>query len=107
MEVGQRVGVTNRSISAYERLTIDPPVDVFAKWARAVGMTLIVELTDQDTVPVSVPVEAIETARLLANLDENELKLVGQLARVLPGISARDKFIIERDLEWMASTSKD
>jgi hypothetical protein len=34
------------TVSAYEKMQANPPVDAFAAWARAVGMEFMVDLKD-------------------------------------------------------------
>lgn len=97
--VGELIGRTGASVSAYERFEQHPPVDVFAAWARSLGMRLIVDLDDSERVPVAVSPDLVETVRALNRLSTDDREIVARLITALPTMSRRERRILAGDLE--------
>ena len=74
------------SVTNYEAMTRQPKINVFAAWARAVGLRLVVDLDDAEStrVPVLVQPDRAELAKALDVLDESDLAIVrGVIERLL------------------------
>lgn len=78
----------NTAVSNWETLRRHPKLDDMAAWARVLGMRLIVDLDDieSDRVPVLLPPgRAVELAKALTTLGEEDFAYVEALVRRLTG----------------------
>lgn len=84
-DLGRDTDYTKGAVSGWERFDYHPPVDVFASWARVLGLRLRVELVDPEdrAVAVRVPPEYAALCRELAALPADDLAVVRDMIRRL------------------------
>lgn len=83
---------TRSAISAYESFNRHPPINVFAAWARAVGMRLIVDLEwgDVEHVQVRAMRSSANSVHQLLSVIEVEGSDRAELAELLVDLLADD-----------------
>lgn len=67
-EVARRAGVGGTALSNWEQLKRDPSLDVYARWAKALGFELIVDLEPLDSPRMQILVDR-RHAELLKTID--------------------------------------
>lgn len=85
--IGDDEPVHRGTISNWETFKRHPRIDVFAAWARAVGLRLIVDLdaADGKRIPVLLDPETAEVARELDLLTPEDRKIIAAtVRRMLP-----------------------
>lgn len=78
-------GLTKQSLEKWEDFTVQPKIDRFAAWARALGLRLEVDLVQRDepTVVARLPADVADLAREIALLDDGDRAyLVETVARL-------------------------
>lgn len=105
-EIARELGKTTfsrKSVNSYEKFVNQPPIDVMAAWARAVGLRLQVDLIDSAVerqtiavLPVVAPM-AVELERL----SDSDRDLVRRLVAALPGADERARRRIAGDVEQL------
>lgn len=100
-ELARRLGVSNSTISGWENFDKHPEIDNFARWARELGMRLVVDLEEDEAgrVPVLVSEPVVEIARAIDALDDDSRRLVRRLVRALPLNDPDDQYILDHDLK--------
>lgn len=77
-DVARKAGVGGTALSNWEKLRRDPGLDVYAKWARALGYELVVDLEPLDSPRMQIHVDRAH-AELLKTID---LLAPGQVAAI-------------------------
>lgn len=78
-------GLTKQSLKAWEDFEVQPKIDQFAAWARALGLRLEVDLVQREdsTVVARLPPEVAALGREIALLDNGDRQLVADFVRRL------------------------
>lgn len=78
---------TGEAIGQYERFERHPPINVFAAWARALGLRLIVGLAteDEDLRQVIVSPDVATAANMLEGMPPRKRRLAIRMIKELAG----------------------
>jgi len=86
-------GLTKQSLQAWEEFRVQPKIDQFAAWARAMGLRLEVDLAprDESTVIARVPQDVADIALELTLVPAEERARIVGLAREIAKLDVDDR----------------
>jgi transcriptional regulator with XRE-family HTH domain len=102
-EVAARLGVKKQNLNNWEKLRSRPKLEVFAAWCQALGMELLLEITDDPDL-----VQAHRLGQLLGGLPEDRQKWVIRFAELAYTVTDGDFRMLRamlRELESDAAHS--